>query len=171
MADTIIGSYESKPQQRKPRPDCFTTAKQQLFFDALALTCNVDKAAEYAGVHRVTVYKHRRKRPDFAERWREALALGYDRLEAMALEHVGAGLEAADPDRAAEAGPESGAPIPFDFERALTLLRLHRAIRDAKPSPARGGPPMRNATREETNAALLKAIAVARRSMGDAADG
>jgi hypothetical protein len=137
----------------------FTVKRRTAFFDALALTCNVEKAAAYAGIDKTTTYWHRRRDPMFAEQWREALNTGYDRLEALVLEHGGAGmaLPPADPDRAIE-----GDTPPFDFDKAIATLRLYRSRRDAVPFN-HGGRPRRNATREETNAALIKALAAARK--------
>lgn len=51
------------------------------FLDLLAETGNVSKAAKGARVGRRTVYTHRAERSEFAERWKEAEALGADALE------------------------------------------------------------------------------------------
>lgn len=89
---------------------------------------------------------------------------GYDRLEALVLEHGGAGvaLEPADPYRAEE---EGAAPPPFDFDKALRILSLYRSHRHGQAG-RRTGTPRRRATREETNAVLIKAIAAARKRLG-----
>ena len=65
----------------------------------------------------------------------------------------------ADPDRAEAEGMK---PVPFDFERAMKVLLYHRSQRNGEPN-RRTGRPRRVATREETNAALLKALAAAKR--------
>lgn len=139
----------------------FTGARRIRFLDALALTCNVQKAAAHAGIDRTTAYYHRLRDPIFAGQWQDALDIGCARLEALVLEHGGAGmaLPPADPDRAVE-GDE---PPPFDFDKAIAVLKLYRSWRDAPP-PSRDGRP-RNATREETNAALIKALAAARKRL------
>ena len=138
----------------------FTAKRRMAFFDALALTCNITKSAAYAGVDKTTVYWHRSRDPVFAGQWQDALNAGYDRLELLMLEHGGAGmaLPPADPDRAVEGDD----PPPFDFDKAMAALRLYRSRRDAVPFN-HGGRPRRNATREETNAALIKALAAARK--------
>lgn len=143
-------------QKRRPSTNRFTANKQQRFLDALAHTCNVAVSADHADVSTVTVYQHRLRDPAFRARWQEAIAAGYDRLEGLLLEHGGAAqpLDPPDGERAAEADPR-----PFDFDRALTLLRQYQARREGKPT----GGARRNATREETNAALLRAIEGVRR--------
>jgi hypothetical protein len=145
-----------RAQQRRSTNNRFTIKKQQRFLDALAHSCNVALSAEYADVSTFTVYQHRLRDPAFRALWQEAIAAGYDRLEGLLLEHGGAAQPLGPPDgeRAADADPR-----PFDFDRALTLLRQYQARREGKPT----GGARRNATREETNAALLKAIEGVRR--------
>ncbi len=152
-------------QWRRVRKDGFGIGKRQRFLDALAMSCNVGSAARYAGVDKATPYSWRARDAQFAAQWREALAIGYERLETLALEHCGAGmaLEPPDPDRVDPADPQ--APPPFDFDKALLLLRLHRAQqrkRDAAPERASMRRP---ATREETNAALIKALTAAKKRL------
>jgi hypothetical protein len=154
--------------QRKLRKTAFGLRKRQRFLDALALTCNVNSAAAYAGIHRTTPYVCRARDPHFAAQWRDALAAGYDRLETLVLEHGGAGvaLEIADPDRVDAA--DAHAPPPFDFDKALKVLASHRAERHALASRKPGA--RRRATREETNAALLKAITAAQKRLERSGD-
>lgn len=156
MEELELTLRAGRVQQRRPTTNRFTRKKQQRFLDALAHTCNVVVSAGHAGVSTVTVYQHRLRDPAFRARWQEAIAAGYDRLEGLLLEHGGAAqpLDPPDGERAAQADPR-----PFDFDRALTLLRQYQARREGKPT----GGARRNATREETNAALLKAIEGARR--------
>lgn len=163
MDDLIMGNRDGQRQRRKANPRAFTVQRRQRFLDALALTCNVKRAAAFAGVVESTVYKHRARDPQFVAQWREALEAGYDRLEMLVLEHGGAGLalEPADPERA---DAEIGAALPpFDFDRAMQLLRHHRGARQGQSTSGRQ---RRSATREETNAALAKAIAAARKRLG-----
>jgi len=168
MDDLIMGNRDGQRQRRKANPRAFTAQRRQRFLDALALTCNVKRAAAFAGVVESTVYKHRARDPQFVAQWREALEAGYDRLETLVLEHGGAGvaLEPADPERAEV---EMGEALPpFDFNKAMELLRHHRASRH-NPGGVRGKRP-RVATREETNAALAKAIAAAEKRLGKSDD-
>lgn len=164
MGELVLGRQDGKRQVRRARASSLTPRKRQAFLDALAMTCNVRVSAAHAEVSKAALYQHRARDPQFVEQWREALAAGYDRLEALVLEHGGAGmaLEPADPNRAvAHELP------PFDFDKALAVLRQYRNKRDGLPVP-RGGRPRVNATREETNAALIKAIDAAARRMAKA---
>ena len=116
-------------------------------------------AAAFAKISTSSIHRARVRDEVFAVQWQDALAIGYDRLEALVLEHGGAGLPIEpDPDRAAAAGLD---PEPFDFERALKILTYRRAAREGRRTQP--GRPVRNASREETNAALMKALAAAKR--------
>ncbi|MDB5677098.1 hypothetical protein [Sphingomonas bacterium] len=158
--DAIARHADGQPQRRrKPKADAFTPEKRQRFLDALAYTCNVRMACGHAGIDVSTAYYNRGRDPVFVEQWRDALATGYDALEALVLEHGGAGqaLEPADPTHVAADAP------PFDFDRALAVLRQYRGRRDGQH--VRHGVRPIAATREETNAALRKALAAARKRM------
>lgn len=170
MSD-VIGTCGGKRQLRQVRKSGgFTRTARRRFLEGLAATCNIQKAAGFAGVSPGCVYRHRARDAAFAEQWAAALAIGYDRLEALVLEHGGAGAEIEiDPERAEAAGI---APEPFDFERAMKVLVYRRGAREGQPN-RRTGRPVRNAGREETTAALLKALAAAKRRVaarGEAGD-
>lgn len=168
MDGLVLGNEDEKRQleRRKGRAGvsgAFTGKRRLKFLEGLAYSCNVTAAAAYAGVHHTTVYYHRARDPGFADEWREALSAGYDRLEALVLEHAGAGqvLEGVDP----EVAGASGELPAFDFERAMTVLGQYRKVRGgaALTNPGRKpGPP---ATREETNEALIKAIEGAKKQL------
>lgn len=51
------------------------------FLEALRRTCNVRVAAQLAGVHKATAYRHRERFPRFAERWDLAVDDAVDTLE------------------------------------------------------------------------------------------
>lgn len=152
---------------RKLRSDSSVTrTRRRRFLDALALTCNATRSAQHAGCSLTGLYQVRQRDTEFAEQWRAALATGYDRLEALMLEHGGAGVSlAGDPARAQEDGL---APPPFDFDKVMKILAFGRAARNGEAS-RQTGRPVKNATREETNAALLKALAAAARRQAKAA--
>lgn len=164
-AEKIVGRRNGGLQRRKPKAGDFTPDQRHAFLDALASTCNVRKAAQHVGVAPSTAYSHRINDPAFAELWREAMSVGYDRLEMLVLEHCGAGEAIAWPGPA-RAGSEAAddAPPPFDFDRAIRALQRYQAARDGGRS-GRSGRPLTNATREETNAALVKALTAAAKRM------
>ncbi len=87
------------------------------FLDELAETSNVSAAAAVAGLDVRAVYRLRRSDPEFARRWYEALAEGYDNLEMELLLHL----------RGGEAGDTGDAPKKkFDTAAALRCLTAHR---------------------------------------------
>ncbi|MES2337825.1 MAG: hypothetical protein V4537_07010 [Pseudomonadota bacterium] len=145
-----------------------TAKKRQRFLDALALTCNVRLAADHAGIHSRTAYRLRHADPVFAAAWHDAIEAAYDRIELMVLEHGGAGVALDTPD--GERAAEDGLAVAFDFDRAMAILRQYRPRRDTSAKP-RGAAPVPT-TREDTNMALLKALAAVRRRLdADAARG
>ncbi|WP_343520258.1 hypothetical protein [Sphingomonas sp.] len=126
-------------------------AMRAAFLDHLAATCNVSRAAAAAGVFPATVYAARRRDPEFAAQWEEALALGYQMLETRLVGHV---LEGRRRDEQVEGG-DPGDSGGIDFEAALRLLSQHRT---AQGKPHKGRQPQ-FAAPEETDKMLLKRLA------------
>lgn len=124
----------------------WTKTRREAFLDHLAGTANVRASAEIAGVTTPSVYHLRRKDEDFAEEWRKALALGYDMLETELLGHILAGgggtIRCAD-------GRE------IDVQEAIRLLGLHRNSLQGK---WKGGPKLKRARPEETDAAIMRKL-------------
>jgi hypothetical protein len=149
-------------QVRKVQEWEFTEAKKQVFLDHLAGCSNVTHSAAAAGVSVKTVNNHRLKDPVFAQRYREALDVGYDTLEAALVAAAARrGRYEPGPDADAVPGPES-----LDKDLALHLLRLRHM-----PLGQRGGqgnsPPLRRASEKELNEAILAQLDVlARRLRG-----
>jgi hypothetical protein len=137
----------------------WTKRKRDDFLDHLAGTCNVREAARCAGMTPPSVYHLRRKDEDFAEEWGKALEVAYQMLETELLGHILAGggetMERAD-----------GRTIEVD--KAIKLLGLHRAMMQGKGK--RGGPPLRRARPEETDAAILRNLAAIDRARARAAE-
>ncbi|MBW6533351.1 hypothetical protein KZ820_21645, partial [Sphingomonas sp. RRHST34] len=84
-------------------------ATRASFLDQLAMLGCPARAAASVGVALVSAYALRRRSARFAAAWRDALAIGYERLEAEALRHL---LER---------------ETPLDLAAALALLDRHRA--------------------------------------------
>lgn len=168
--ETVAGVNAGRRMQRRRVPRAFFgVAKQQRFIDALAATCNVRIAAEAAGVRLSTPYAARRRDPAFAERWDEALAIGYQRLEAealnYALERIGDLGEAGQPDvergialTAARGNPVGAMigrrPSDADLRFVLALLGWHHAAAHGR----RAGQAPSPATEAETDAKLATAL-------------
>lgn len=75
------------------RHDGWTPKRRGKFLDVLARTANVCAAAEAAGKGKCTAYTLRRRDPDFARAWEEALTSAMDELEAVAFERARDGVE------------------------------------------------------------------------------
>jgi hypothetical protein len=71
------GSLQAKPKRR-----AFTEARRKRFLNHFAATCNAGAAARKVGISESCVDAWRKKDPQFNAGWKEALKLGYARLEA-----------------------------------------------------------------------------------------
>ena len=90
MADETLvnGGNGGRAQRQKVKRNGWTKARRAAFLKALAETCNVKLSTERAGMGHTSVYAVRHRDPAFARLWDEALAIGYDRLEAMLLQRA-----------------------------------------------------------------------------------
>jgi hypothetical protein len=125
----------------------WTIKRREMFLDRLAETLNVRASCRAAQIATSRVYEYRRANAEFAERWRAAVVAGYDRLEAALMVHAGIGVD------------DDGNSLPFDAELALRLLGRHTARMQGKEVRHRGGY-IKQATAEETNAVILKKLAL-----------
>lgn len=144
------------------RPTAFTGRKwvrwsrrmKAEFLDTLAATANVKRAAASIGVDPASVYALRRRDPEFLVEWGLALEQGYQVIETLLLGHVLAGGDRVG----AIALPDDHVPI--DVETALRVLALHRAAVAGSGRARRGGPRLQRASDGETDAAILKKLAL-----------
>jgi hypothetical protein len=96
------------------------------FLDALAMTCNVTTALEAAGFTASPVYRRRRADSGFAERWREALTIGYERLETRLVEAAERAMSGI------EADPASPFPKMTVAEAIQVLNTYRRATKEGR---------------------------------------
>ena len=87
---------------------------REAFIEALARTSNVTKAAKEAGIEPGQAYRERREKPQFYQRWQDALCEGYDHLELEVLRRLREG------DFVTDDGNK------YDFASALRVLAAHR---------------------------------------------
>lgn len=130
------------------------------FLDHLAATCNVRASAKAAGVLAVTAYKMRRRDPEFAEAWQNALETGYVALETLLVARAIEALEipvGETPIGDDGCGPDVKA---MDPEIALRVLGQHK--RSVKASFKKGGPPLQRATEEEACTMILTKLEILR---------
>jgi hypothetical protein len=94
MAERIVGGKERRIQKARMRENGWTPHARKKFLDTLASSCNVRLASEAADIARTNAYKLRKRDPEFAALWREALTIGYLRLEEALLSHALSALNA-----------------------------------------------------------------------------
>lgn len=129
---------------------------EEIFLDALAASCNVTHAAEQAGFCTPTVYRQRRLRPEFAERWQAALEQGYARLEQALLQSA--------LDSMSGVAFDENRPIPrMSVDQAMNVLRAHRnEVRgDGRRGPGQANRPPRL---DEVRGSILKRIEAVKRA-------
>lgn len=124
-------------------------AQQEAFLAHFSANCNVAAAAAAAGATVSALYRWRRDDPAFAEAWGEALAMGYQLLEARLVAHALAGTGGGELD-----GIEPIAAAPIHVELALKLMALQRHSA-AKGFPGR---PRKPVAREDMLKVLLARI-------------
>ena len=147
----ITGGKGRRVQVRRAPRGSFTGAARQVFLDHLAGCCNVTASAKAAGVGVSTVYDARRREPDFAEQWADAMEAGYATLEALLLERAAKGA-AYVPGETVVPGPES-----VDTWLALDLLRLSRMAKAPRKAP---GAPLRRASEKQVAESICAKLAV-----------
>lgn len=106
----------STPGDRRAQARRKGSTKADRFIAKLTETSNISAAAAHAGVAPAWVYKRRREDPEFARRWRAALAEGYDNLEMELLARLRAGHSPDTSDRTRK----------FETATALRCLTAHR---------------------------------------------
>ena len=118
---TLVADGGSRPRLRKRDGRSWTLAKQAIFFETLADSCNVKMAAKSAGVSPSAVYLRREKDATFRIGWEKALAEGYAKLELEVLRRALHGVE-----KAVTRGSETTVMREYNDRVALALLRMHR---------------------------------------------
>jgi hypothetical protein len=126
-----IAPQGNRPLQRRRMSWVkFNEARQQLFLDRFAGTADAGAAAAHAGVSAATVDAHRRKNPDFAAAWREALDHAVTLLEAEAVR------QRLDAQRRLTENLHPTGELTTEFERVMKLLaRWDRRSGPAGPRP------------------------------------
>ena len=94
----------------------------KLFFDQLALTCNITQSAAAIGVSRQHVHHLRRTNKDFAKSWEDAIDRATDALEAEARRRAMEGFKRPIFYQGEKVGDETLYSDPL----MITLLKAHR---------------------------------------------
>jgi hypothetical protein len=128
--------------------------KRRAFLDHLAATSNAVASARVAGAGARSFYKLRERDPEFAAAWDHALDQAEPRLNGKLI--LWAETRGKSAPRAGGGEAEADDLDGFDPELTLRILSLHRKRRGDRSE--RRGPKPRVATREEVDAAVLKAL-------------
>lgn len=125
-----------KPQLRKERSDAFTSDRQDRFFARLADTCNVSDAASHVGSSRQTVWKWRRKDPEFARRYALVLADAHADLQMRLIAMVRDGVTG---EQWEETGDDGVVRLRYRRDvpgQIRMLLQAHEAAQRVDDAPA-----------------------------------
>lgn len=105
-------------QVKRAGHDRWSQAKEKLFFDELAATANVKRAAAAAGVSTNAVYARRMKQPLFRAKWEAVLETGRAAIEMKLVE---AANKSFDPDEIDVEGVEPKVSV----AEAIRIVQLH----------------------------------------------
>jgi hypothetical protein len=113
LASTSLGG-----QMKRGGPGRWNQAAEARFFDELAATANVRRAAEAAGVSKNAVYARRMKRADFRAKWDAVLETGRSAIEMHLVE---AAKKSFDPEEL-----DTGEVQPnVSVTEAIRIVQLH----------------------------------------------
>lgn len=163
--DEVVGSGKNRLLVKKCRSKReISQRKRDEFIRHLSETCNVTLSAKRTGVAFSTFYKIRQRDAAFAAAWQRALDDGYQRLEMGLLNAALEVVEGKQPDECE--GAESRVVAPMTMDQALRVLGRHEdSVRGGTPRALRMGKG-KMPTSEETDAEVLKNLAVLRRQRG-----
>jgi hypothetical protein len=131
----VVRTRSGRLQIRLAHPGRLTKAAEQVFLYALSATANVRLSAAAAGASPRAFYRRRLQDPAFAREMRLALRMGYERLEAAALQEARPESRSHDRWRTCS----SAAPIPeLSFDQIFQVLCLHeKSVRQSWDRPHR----------------------------------
>ncbi len=154
--DEEITAFQSGPaQRRRAKPVSWTAARRKAFLTELAHSCNVTRAHRAAEMCNGSAYSVRQRDAEFARQWQAALEIGYERLDMAlarrALEVLGE-LELDEREEPVEK---------MTVAQAIEVMNMHRrSVQQGRGHQRR----LRHvATQEETDAVLLRRIAMVER--------
>ena len=115
----------------KNRKRVITDEQLEKFFQTLAETCNVSHSCKTAGISAQRCYEKRKDDAAFRQRWGEALAQGYAKLELALLERALVGSEKTttvtdDKGGAGETSIKTTTVTEYPNALAMSLLKMHR---------------------------------------------
>lgn len=156
--ETAIEANRGRPVQvKKAKKNGFTKPRRKAFLTTLAATCNVSRAIAASGKAGTSVYRARRRDPEFAAQWQAALEVGYARLEAALVRRA---LEVVDGFAVIEDEETVGK---MTVAQAIDVMDRHRKSVAAGAAKTVRTTARQAATAEDTDRAILKRIAILKR--------
>lgn len=152
-SDTVTRRYAGRPRLTAPRANEWTARTERAFLDHLSLTANVRAAAEAAGVSASGAWLRRRRMPDFAQAWAEAVEDGHARIELLLMER---GAEMLGGDDEEDRGGDGAARAAFDPQIAMWLLKRQDQRRAG--TVRRGRAWEREVPIEEVRASIMRKV-------------
>lgn len=84
----VNGSNGRRVQVRRAKLSQWTARVERRFLAVLRCTCNVKAACRDVGLWPPSAYAHRKRWPDFARRWDEAIAIGEHELRLRVVQSI-----------------------------------------------------------------------------------
>jgi len=121
---------KEKAQLKRPGHDRWSQQKEKLFFDELAGSANVRRAASAAGVSTNAVYARRMKQPLFRAKWDAVLETGRAAIEMKLVEAANRSFDPEDLD-------VEGAEPKVSVAEAIRIVQAHgsKTQRQSLPNP------------------------------------
>lgn len=169
MADETEHGDAAGAPLRVPACRRWTRARERVFFEELAATANVSFAARMAGMSPRGAYVRKRRDPQFAATWREALDIGFSELNMQLLRQALNGSKQTETVVDASGAVKQVKTVhSYPHNLAVRLLAAHReeVERYRQFEGAAGG-------RDEETAAMVRAemAKIRARLMGDDDEG
>lgn len=146
----VRGTNGRRTQIARARMKQWTPRVEARFLSVLAATCNVKAACAEVGLTAASAYGHAKRWQGFRERWREAVEIGFMRIEGAMLAHLsdspfsGSGLDA-------------DAPMPpMTVDQAMHLLHMHK--HEVRGIGGRPGTPRARATLESVRPGIERKV-------------
>jgi len=156
--DTVIRSGTNRPLQRRHVTHGWTGARRAAFLDEVASSCNLKQSVAAVGMTHTSLYALRRRDAVFAEQLRNAMLVGYERLEAELLRMATAAFDDGDTGGTGGDGVLSGM---MTVEQAMRLLDRYQSTTKGAGVARREG--QHRATQAETDAMLLEQLRILKR--------
>jgi hypothetical protein len=147
----VRGTHGRRTQIARARLKQWSPRVEDRFLGVLAATCNVKAACAEVGLSAASAYAHAKRWQGFSARWREAVEIGFMRIEAAML---------AQADRNPFSGRAVNAEVempPMTVAQALQLLHMHKhEVRGIGGRPGKGWRPP--PTLEELRPGILRKL-------------